>query len=240
MLGIVLEQGVAPCRTALCDTVDGIRSSGSRAAPDGRASGSVRDIHSLAEELSDETCVRGLGTACAGAGEFKQRLFELAVLEEREGGGLLRNVFNAVIEYSLLCRLGLLGLHYESSLFGSAGSLCLCGDGADVHAESAAHTVKRADSHCELKPCNVLAEGLCGVSDVPGSRLCLFLVQEVGTDGGMRTYKCALVALDAVFGDPFRNVNRDSALLVCGCALRIGTVCAVPECRNREGIAEHF
>ena len=32
----------------------------------------------IAEQLGDQTCVRGFGAACAGAGELEQRLLELA------------------------------------------------------------------------------------------------------------------------------------------------------------------
>ena len=44
------------------------------------ASGCVGDIHSVTEQLGDQFCVRSLTTACACAGELKERLLELAAL----------------------------------------------------------------------------------------------------------------------------------------------------------------
>ena len=73
VLGVVLKQGVAPCR-AVTLSIRAVRGRSARTAPDGRAAGGVGDIHLVAEELRDQTRIARLGAACAGAGELKQRL----------------------------------------------------------------------------------------------------------------------------------------------------------------------
>ena len=86
VLRVVLEQGVCTMPGRGLRRSCSIRGGSARAAPDGRAAGGVGDIHLVAEELSDETCIAGLGAACAGAGELKQRLAELAALDRRPSG----------------------------------------------------------------------------------------------------------------------------------------------------------
>ena len=231
MLCVVLEQGVSPCGTLAAFTVNGVRSGRRTAAPDGGTAGCVGYIHSLAEELSDDACVRGLCTACAGAGELKQGLLELAALD---GGayklGLLGYVCNGIVEYFLLIKLSILSNHFDSSLFG------LCG--TSLYAKSTAHAVQRAYSHGELVV--GLCNGTCGILCLCGSLFSLFCVEREGTDGCMRTYKCALVALDAVFCVPYGNHNGNAALLVCGSALRDRTVCHILKCGNGQAVAVHL
>mgnify|MGYP000296718899 CR=1 FL=1 len=62
VLGVVLEQGVAPCR-AVAVLIRAVRGGSAGAAPNGRAAGGVGDVHTVAEELSDETGIAGLGAA---------------------------------------------------------------------------------------------------------------------------------------------------------------------------------
>ena len=129
MLCVILEQGVAPCRTMAAVLVDGVRRDGSGAAPDGGAAGSVGDVHLLAEQLSDQTSVRSLGTACAGAGELQQRLVELRTDDGivSKLGRLLGDVGNAVVEHCLLICLAVLRDHGDGL------------GGADGDALAAAH-----------------------------------------------------------------------------------------------------
>ena len=56
----------------------------------------------------------------------------------------------------------------------------------------------------------------------------------------MRTYIRALVTLNAVFGDPFGNINGNAALLISGSALRKRTVGKVDELGNRKRIPLHL
>ena len=71
MFCVILEQGVCPSRTSAGIAVNGIRRCRSGAAPNGGTAGSVGNVHSFAEELCDQSCIRGFGTACARTGEFK-------------------------------------------------------------------------------------------------------------------------------------------------------------------------
>ena len=98
-----------PCPRHSCSTVGS-----ARVAPDGGAAGGVGDIHLVAEQLGDETRVAGLGAACAGAGELKQRLAELAALDVgRLELLLVCDLGHAVIEDFLLIELGLLRDHLD-------------------------------------------------------------------------------------------------------------------------------
>ena len=66
MLCVIFKQRVSPCRTVTV-LVDCVRTGCSRTAPDGRTSCCVGDIHSVAEELSDQTSIGCFCTSCAGA-----------------------------------------------------------------------------------------------------------------------------------------------------------------------------
>ena len=261
VLGVVLKEGVRPRGTSACLAVDGVRSRRRGAAPDGGASGRVGNIHSLAEELCYESRIGGLGAARAGAGELKQRLLELAALD---GGvdklGLFGDVRHGVVERGLLVELSGLKDHFDRALCG--GELCallgsglgivlgmlgsdrLCGvfkrflcNGASLYTERAAHAVHRAYRHGEFVV--GLYDRLCGELRRCGRGGAFLFGHCKGTDRCMRANERAVVALDAVFGLPCGNVDRNAALFICGSALRICTVGAVLECGNGERISAH-
>ena len=79
VLGVILEQRVRPCG-ALTLFVHSVGGGGSRAAPDGGASGRVGNEHVVAVELGNESRVAGLGAARAAAGELQVGLGKLAEL----------------------------------------------------------------------------------------------------------------------------------------------------------------
>ena len=83
-LGVVFEEGVGPSGTEAAAVVAAVGSSRSRTTIDGGASGGIGDHHLLTEELGDAFQVRSLTATCASAGEFEQRLSELAVLDRGE------------------------------------------------------------------------------------------------------------------------------------------------------------
>ena len=97
VLCVVLKQGVCPSRTFAL-FVDRVRSRRCGTTPDGGATGRVGDIHSVAEQLGYEFRIRSLAAAGAGAGEFKQRLFELAALD----GGFFEFLSNFRFRVDLL------------------------------------------------------------------------------------------------------------------------------------------
>ena len=79
-LGVVLEERVAPGRTA-AGGVDRPRRRRQVGAVDRRAAGGVGHDHPVAEELADQAEVGRLAAAAAGARELEQRLQDLAALD---------------------------------------------------------------------------------------------------------------------------------------------------------------
>ena len=226
MLCVILEQGVAPCRTMAAVLVDGVRRDGCGAAPDGGAAGSVGDVHLLAEQLSDQASVRSLGTACAGARELQQRLVELRTDDGivSKLGRLLGDVGNAVVEHCLLICLAVLRDHGDGL------------GGADGDALAAAHAVQRRHSHHKLVlVCRLVVTAL-GLSR---SSCQLVGGQLEGTDGSMRAHECALVTANALCSIPLGDVDSGAALLVCRSALLPLAVCICHEGRDRQAVAVH-
>ncbi len=227
VFGVIFEQRVRPCRTSAL-LVDGVRSGRIRTAPNGRAACGVGNIHTLAEELSDEFGIRSFATTCACAGELKQRLGELGTLRgvTRKRDLLLGNALDAVVEAGLIVDLSVERLH---------------GDGlflrrADVHAGTATKAVEDGDGHRKLEVFAALAEHLDGL-DVCGSTGEFVGVERVRTDRGVRANERALVALNALGGIPFRDVDGNTTLFISGSTLRESTVSGVFECGNRQFVA---
>ena len=228
MLCVILEQGVCPGRT-LAFLVDGVRRGCSRAAPDGAAACGVGDHHVIAEQLSYEASIAGLCTACAGAGELEVRLLELAA----DNGvvldfGLLADLGDHVVEYRLLVFLALEADHLERL------------GGADVYADTAAHAVERRNGHGVLVQALALAGAEVNEVCIFGSCRGLFLVKSEGTDGSMRTYECALVALCTGLCRPLGNEGGNAAFLVGGSTKLEGAVCVIDKSGNGQGIAVHL
>ena len=228
VLGVILEQGVAPGGTVagLVGAV-GRRSRGT--APDGGAAGGVGDIHMVAEQLGDETGVAGLGAAGAGAGELQHGLLELAALD-----GvvlhilLLGHLGHAVVEHVLLGQLALLGDHGQG----------VHRAGAD--ADAAAHAVQRADGHGELIGALALAgldiHDLGSLGGLGG----LVSGEGEGTDGGVGADVGALVALDALLGVPGGDGDGHAALLIGGGAQLELAVHMVHEGGDGQAVAVHL
>ena len=163
--------------------------------------------------------IGGLGTACAGAGELKQGLLELAALNGVvDELLLLGDMIDSPVEGCLLRHSRRLRNHLDSSLFGRAVLERLVCDRAGLYAESAAHAVERADRNGELIV--GLDDGLCGKCGALGSCCSLIRGHSERTDSSVRADECALITLDAVLGMPQRSGNGNAALLICSCALR--------------------
>ena len=77
--GTILAYSLNPVSYTHLDVYkrQGVRSGRLRACPDRGAARSVCDVHSVAEQLSNDLSVRSPAAACACAGEFKPRLLEL-------------------------------------------------------------------------------------------------------------------------------------------------------------------
>ena len=227
VLGVILKQGVRPSRTVAV-FVDGIGRSCRRAAPNGGTTGCIGNIHSDAEQLGNQSCVRGFGAARAGAGELKQRGLVLAA-----DYGVVRKVFldgdigDHVIECRLFFVLRFAGNHFQR--------VCR----ADADADAAAHTIHRGNSHCKFV--NAFAFALL-VNKRCASR-CIgrfFFVQSIRTNRCVRADIRALVALCAGRAVPLGNHDRNAAFFVSGSALFEGAVCVIDKCGNRQRVAVHF
>ena len=202
VLRVVLEQGVGPGRTSAV-LVRGVRHGRCGSAPDGGTSCSVGDHHSVAEELGYYLDVRSLAAASAGAGELEVRSYELRTLYCGPGHGLLLGDCKSELPVGSFLLLGLERLHVDG----------LVRYRADVHAVSAAKAVERAHLHAVLKAFQSLALGI-GQNESFRSRSGFLLVQQIGSDGGVRAYERAVSALDALCGIPLGNGNGYAALLV--------------------------
>ena len=229
MLCVILEQGVCPGGT-LAFLVDGVRRGCSRAAPDGAAACGVGDHHVIAEQLSYEASIAGLGAACAGAGELKMRLPELAELHivSLEHVRFIFNVLDTVVKHLLLLKLALHRNHLQR----------MCS--ALRYADAAAHTVERRNGHGKTVFVLALADldwqNFCCL----GCIFCLDLIERKGAQRGVRADECTVVALNAAVGVPLGNEGGNAALLVGGSAELEGAVCVIDKSGNGQGVAVHL
>jgi len=228
VLSVVLEQGVCPCGTVTVSIYSVGRGS-SGTAPDGGAAGSVGDIHTVAEQLSYKASVAGLSTACAGAGELKQGLLELAALDGIVFHfGLLSDLGDHIVEDFLLAQLLLLRYHVDS----------LGGTYADT--DAASHAVQRRNSHGV--GVNTLALASLDGNDAcsSGSGSSLSLSQSEGTDGCVGADISTVVTLDTLGLVPVRNGDGNATLLVSSSAQGELTVSQTVEGGNRQAVAVHL
>ena len=186
-------------------------------------------MHSVAEELGDELCVRSLAAACAGAGELEERLLELGALYGAQSEGqLLLGSLCCIVEDGLILSHLVDGLHDQS--------LVLCG--ADVDAGAAAGAVHGRCDDDQFVFLAALAVKLAVLSAC-GSVCDLFLAVSEGADSCMGADQRALAALDAVCGDPLGSLNADAALLKGSGALRNCAVSHIHKCGNGQEVAAH-
>lgn len=108
--------------------------------------------------------------------------------------------------------------------------------GADIGAGAAALAVQRIDLHTEGQALEALALGLLG--DEGGGLSSLFLrVQQEGTNRSMGADQSALVAANAVLGDPLRHLHSDAALLILRSLRGGNTISVGHELAHGDGIA---
>ena len=227
VLGVVLKQRVAPCRSVTFG-VRAVRGSRCRSAPDRGTTGGVGDVHPVAEQLGDQTGIGSLGTARAGTGELEQGLAELAALD----GVVLHVLFlgdvrHAVVEYLLGGQFLFLGNHAQGV------------DGTGSDADAATHTIQRRNSQGELvdtlalSGLDVLNLCLCGSSGGLG------LGQGIGPDRGVRADVGAVVALDTLGRIPAGHGDGYTALLIGGGTELELPVDVVDKGGNRQTVAVH-
>jgi len=222
-LGVVLEQRVSPSGTEAATIVAAVRSSGSGTTIDGGATGSVSNHHLLTEELGDSLEVRSLTATCASAGEFEERLCELAVLNVGlliDEVVLIGNFLLAVFPVLGFEELAFEGLHDESFLF----------SGTYVGAVAATGAVHSANLHAEMHTCHLLGSLHDNGLHACGSVLLLVVGHNNGTDSCVGANEGALVTLDTVLGVPCGDLNGNTAFLVLGSTCGESTVFPAEEC----------
>ena len=228
-LCVVLEEGVVPSRS-LSLLVRRVRRGRRAVAPNRGAAGCIRNVHSVAEELGDKLCVRGLTAACTSARELKERLLELRALDgarlELLNDFLLLRKRNRIIKERLLVRILRERLHDKRLVLHIAR--------ADICAAAAARAVEDGDIDCEL-----VARHHLEIRHLHAFRrlLRLFLGHCNRANRSVRADIGALRALDAGIRIPNRNIDRDTALLESSGAVRRSTVHIIHECGNRELVA---
>ena len=145
-------------------------------------------------------------------GEFKQRLLELRTLERIAGNQVVLrfHAFGGELQVGdLSFNLGMQGLHDQSLGLGRA----------DFGAGAAAEAVFSIHLNAELEALEFLADGVLGDKRIRSAGKFFFGSQN-RADGRVRANEGTLAALDAVFGNPFGNVHRHTALFISGGAER--------------------
>ena len=210
VFGVVLEEAVAPGRAvAFAAGAVGDRRKG--AAVDGRATGGVGDDHAFAEELGGQLDVGSLATARARTGELEQGLQELGTLD---GGGLgtAENILRQGVE-----ELGV--LTFAQGALSVERADLERGLGAGFDADAATGAVFDVDLDLVLQIRVLLAAVVLGLEGLGGAGQ-LGGIDLLGADHGVGAGHDALVALDAVFGNPVGHAGRDAALLEAARAAR--------------------
>ena len=203
-LGIILEEGVGPCRTAAL-LIHGVRNAGHCGAPGLRAAGGICPVDTVAVKLSEQLCVRSLAAASACCRELEQRTAELASLDRiRIENVLFLRKRERVLPGSG-CVLGFRDRDHSERFL-----LCR----TYIRAASAARAVELRDLHSKVHTGSLFTHGFDYLHAVRHSRF-FFLCQKIRTNDCVRADICAAVALDAFCRIPYRNPRRDAALFKC-------------------------
>ena len=225
----ILQQGVFPSGPSPLFVY---RIGGGRcaAAPDRGASGGIGNVHPVPEQLGYQLNVGGLTATSASAGEFKERLLELAALHRFLGEGevLLGNLFLAVVVNGLLVHLRIQRLH------GQCLGLCR----ACLHAGAAASAVQHRNRHGIGIDFTALTTHVVHF-DVLGGRHHFVRIHYNGPDAGVGADIGADVALDAAIRIPLGNRNRNAPFLKRSSALRQRTVGTGHQLRDRNHVTPH-
>ncbi|KAF5039930.1 hypothetical protein DSECCO2_538750 [anaerobic digester metagenome] len=204
VFGVIFKEAVCP-GGAFTVLVFGVGHGGECAAPNGGTASGIGDNHAIAKELSEQLDIRGFTATGTSSGEFKQGLLKLASLHcgFLEGAqhvvGQLFEVF--IIRLFAGFAFVLDRAHHEGLFW------------AFVHANAAALTV--VDINLDLVLIAFGTHGFQGLEGAGGS-LQIFFFDQLGTDRGVGAHEGALVALDAVFRDPFWNGGGHLAFFQLG------------------------
>ena len=220
-LGVVLEEGVRPCRAAAVG-VGRPRRGRQVPAVDRRASGRVGNHQPVAEQLREQLEVGRLAAARARAGELEQRLQELGAAHRAE------------VDPGPVARRQRLE---ERDVVALGGDQRLALSEVDRLADRVARRHGRAGLDAQPTSGAVLDVDLQRVTAVrepgglqrsrPEPLRCALQAGRVvvpGADHAVRADEAAVAALDAQVGVPDRDQLGDVALLVRRRAARVGAV----------------
>lgn len=115
----------------------GVRHGRSGSTPNGGAARSVSNHHAVTIELGYQFSIRSFAAACAGTGELKQRLFELAALNGVfiHRVGLCRDLLDAIFPSIFQMFLGS-KRHHDKGFFLSRASVYAVAAALAVHGET--------------------------------------------------------------------------------------------------------
>ena len=219
---IVFEEGCRPSR-AVTLTVLRVTAVRCTAAPNTGATMRVGYHHAIAKELRNDFTIRCFSTTCASAGEFKQRLFELAanncVLVH---GVLLGRQGNDIIPESCFVFFVVERRHSQSFFR------------ADMCTAAAAQAVHDGNNDIELiARCCFDFFILIAFRCSGGFSFC----HQERTDSCMRTYEGALVTADTFFSIPARYEHGNATFFFCTRTGRPTAIFKSIVCTNRQVIA---
>ena len=242
VLGVVLEQRVGPGRSTTVGTL-GVRGGGQVAGVDGRTAGGVGGQHAVADHLGDEFDVRGLATACAGAGELEQRPFELAALDGADVDQAVVDLGQGQEGLPVLrrFRFEFLGIHRhgQGAGLGLLAVRTFLAARADGHAQGTAAAVGGGHLNGELHVLELLAHRINGLEGGIGAGGLEGLGGgDLHADAAVRTDQRTAAALDAGFRIPLGYLHGDVAFLPLRRRGRPTTV--VGELGNRDVLAVAF
>ena len=224
---IIFQKGICPRRSTAC-IIGCVRRGRSRAPIDGRTASRIRDLHAIAHHLGDQFDVWRFATAGAGTGKLEQRLFKLAAFHRIDADRIfLVRQADHIIPIIVFFKMVFTVFHLDRFFAG--------GTGQD------ADTAARAIGSGNLDPVFIVFVRAHPVQEFHTFRGigCLVFCGQERPDGGMRTNKGALIALDAFLRVPDRYLYRDFAFLVFRRPLRESTVSAVHKGADRQLVAFH-
>ncbi len=221
---VVFEQAVSPCRTSSFFVL-GVRTCRGRTAVNGRTTRSVCDDHTVAEHLSDNLDVRSFAAACACARELEEGFREL-----RTFNGVLLE-YRSIDFGKIFAEFVVFGFFFNNFFKRNhCKSLLVFLSGADVSANAATHTVKRAYLHSV----RISFKTDCRFR----SKRCRnfrAVFNENRADTSVRADERALVTLNTIFCVPSGDLNRNASLFESRSSGGNASVCI--ECRGGKLVA---
>ncbi len=183
------------------------------------------DIEAVAIQLGQQFDIRCFAAACAGAGEFQIRQFELAAFDTEF---IEARIFDADrLGIVPVCRFFALGIE-------RCKGECLYRTG--LNAGTAAVAIERRYLNAEFIFFKAFADGFLR-HEAFGSCFYFTFIEEIRTDSGMRADHRALVALYAFRYIPDRDIGCNATFFISRAAYGVIAVCIRQEFADRQVVA---